>query len=250
MSNFEDAFTKFVVKKERPIKSICAPLNDYLNIPIFTYTKLEACGKYVNLSNFSEALEGYYGKKMFLEDPHLIDPKLLRSGTLFIPDFYSSNYFQDICKQARIGQLLVILQSNGNSMEEFCFGLKEGNHSRTLISNLELLHSFTRYFKREAADIIKRGLSEGFDVKKTKGMLFSERSLSPLSRKDPQVQKFLNTMLPLTPREIQCVELFKEGKTAQMTAAILGLSQRTVESYFDNIKNKLGCKTKSDLLLL
>ena len=38
--------------------------------------------------------------------------------------------------------------------------------------------------------------------------------------------------------------IYLEGRSAQSTAAILGLSRRTVEHYFENIKVKLNCRSK------
>jgi DNA-binding CsgD family transcriptional regulator len=38
--------------------------------------------------------------------------------------------------------------------------------------------------------------------------------------------------------------------SAKETAACLGLSPRTIESYFENIKVKLQCWTKSDIFTL
>ncbi len=38
------------------------------------------------------------------------------------------------------------------------------------------------------------------------------------------------------------------GKTAKETAVIMGLSYRTIEEYLTNIKKKLGCRHKRDLL--
>lgn len=52
----------------------------------------------------------------------------------------------------------------------------------------------------------------------------------------------------LSLREQQCLKYFIKGKTAKETANLIGLSYRTVESYFVNIKKKLGCQYKRDLL--
>ncbi len=52
----------------------------------------------------------------------------------------------------------------------------------------------------------------------------------------------------LSKREQECLRLFLNGKTAKETANILGLSYRTIEEYFTNIKKKLGYRYKRDLL--
>lgn len=52
----------------------------------------------------------------------------------------------------------------------------------------------------------------------------------------------------LTSREVDCIEHFLDGKSAKGIAEILALSSRTVESYLDNIKGKLDCQNKQELM--
>lgn len=51
----------------------------------------------------------------------------------------------------------------------------------------------------------------------------------------------------LSKRERECLIFLLQGKTAKETATNLGLSPRTVESYFENIKKKLKCWSKGEL---
>lgn len=55
----------------------------------------------------------------------------------------------------------------------------------------------------------------------------------------------------LTERELQCLKLLcDKSLAAREIAAELGISRRTVENYFENIKIKLGCKNKIELTKL
>ena len=51
-----------------------------------------------------------------------------------------------------------------------------------------------------------------------------------------------------TRREAECMVLLLKGKTINGVATTLKLSPRTVEYYVKNMKSKLGCKTKFDLV--
>ena len=51
----------------------------------------------------------------------------------------------------------------------------------------------------------------------------------------------------LSERERQCLKLFLLGKSAKETAIDLSLSPRTIEFYFENIKNKLACRDKASV---
>jgi DNA-binding CsgD family transcriptional regulator len=56
-------------------------------------------------------------------------------------------------------------------------------------------------------------------------------------------------MTILSKRQLQCAKFLLEGKTAKEIAALSGLSNRTVEHYLDNLKNKLRCNNKVELVL-
>ena len=53
----------------------------------------------------------------------------------------------------------------------------------------------------------------------------------------------------LTARETECGQWLLLGKTAEETAAILGLSRRTIEDYLASMKKKLGCNNKVQLAI-
>ena len=62
------------------------------------------------------------------------------------------------------------------------------------------------------------------------------------------MEKYLERTSLLTYREQQCLKGLLKNETAKETAKTLGLSFRTVESYLENIKNKLECQDKRELL--
>ncbi len=52
----------------------------------------------------------------------------------------------------------------------------------------------------------------------------------------------------ITSKELECIEHLLFGQTAAQTAKTLGISPRTAETHLENIKNKLGCFKKSELI--
>ena len=58
------------------------------------------------------------------------------------------------------------------------------------------------------------------------------------------VQHLQNPILNLTPREILIADLIYQGKTTREMARLLGLSPRTVESYRNSLRKKLGLTQK------
>lgn len=52
----------------------------------------------------------------------------------------------------------------------------------------------------------------------------------------------------LSKREQQCLMHYTKGKTAKQIALLLNLSCRTIESYLENIREKLGVSSKMELI--
>ena len=52
----------------------------------------------------------------------------------------------------------------------------------------------------------------------------------------------------LTEREKECVDHLILGKTIKETAKLMNLSPRTVEFYLKNIRKRLDCQTKGQLI--
>lgn len=53
---------------------------------------------------------------------------------------------------------------------------------------------------------------------------------------------------PLTPREIEVVQLLADGKSNKQVAAALGVSSRTIESHRNHIMHKMNFASFSDLV--
>lgn len=71
-------------------------------------------------------------------------------------------------------------------------------------------------------------------------------SRSRKSKKYPIGENYPNVYF--TEREAQTIFHFLYGRTTAEVAAILGLSRRTIEFYVKNMKTKLNCRLKSELI--
>ncbi len=54
----------------------------------------------------------------------------------------------------------------------------------------------------------------------------------------------------LTPREIECLKLVSEGKTAVHVGEVLELSERTVEHYLETAARKLNAQTRTHAVVI
>lgn len=251
MSDLMYAIKNYSNKYDRKIKEICSPLNTYLKVPVFTYYCIDADGRFIYLTNMPAFNEYYFSQKLYLSNPYFAHPALFRSGSALLPCTFDDEMQKSLNNRFKADHLFLTLQSNASSMEGFIFAEEnvDAHGAPSYLPRLGLFDHFGRYFKREARDIIGKMRSEQFDIRKERGLdAFEALTPIPLAQNDPKIFSFLKHVTGLSEQERRCLELFKQGNSAQATAAIMGLSQRTVEHYFENIKNKLGCTSKYDLL--
>ncbi|MBA3662364.1 MAG: helix-turn-helix transcriptional regulator [Gammaproteobacteria bacterium] len=60
----------------------------------------------------------------------------------------------------------------------------------------------------------------------------------------------LDNPFDLSIRELECLFCVLRGMTAKSIGELFNLSKRTIETYIENIKNKFGCRTKSELFII
>jgi DNA-binding CsgD family transcriptional regulator len=75
--------------------------------------------------------------------------------------------------------------------------------------------------------------------------------MSQLSLRLPPPRQFLdNARAKLSPRETEVISCLADGQTWKECAAVLGISERTVRAYVENIRRKLGVPNTSAAILL
>lgn len=249
--HLRDLIKNYTIKYDRKIKEICSPLNNLLGIPYFSYYSIDENGHFVALSNVTDQIDFFFYHELYFSSPYLVHPNLLRSGTALIPATPEPKFLEQSISRYGIDHFLINISHLGKKIEVFLYTIKNlnGEKYKFLLNQMDLLNKFNRYFKREAQWLINRALGDEYNLFKAKGNEFLSRDPSlPLSSHDKNTTLFLKATNPLSIQEQKCLELFKQGKSAQSTGAILGLSRRTVEHYFESIKNKLNCQSKWDLL--
>ena len=110
--------------------------------------------------------------------------------------------------------------------------------------SVQYVHRSTSPYDGSPFNVLKKPLFN--EQKKVIGIIFHCSSLSAISIQSTliSVNKY-----KLSVREMECLYHFLKGNTLKEIAAILNLSKRTVESYYDNIKSKFGCDTKTALII-
>lgn len=246
-SNLNDLINRYTIRYSDKLKKICEPLDTYLRMPKFAYYSIENDGRFGVVCNYPEGHEDFFGQKLYMNCPYLTHPGLFRSGYALIP----ATTNQNLLANEDFSHLFLILKKQADKMEGFFFSAPDlkPQTCRRVVNQIDLLNQFCLYFKRETHDLMMRIHEDGYNLHQAKGNAFLTRDANlPLSSQNVRTQEYFKKINHLTRQEQACLDLFKQGNTAKMTAEVLGLSRRTVEHHFDRIKDKLGCSSKWELL--
>lgn len=263
MLNWEAIVQNYIIKYSNQIQKTTKPLRDYFGIGYFTYHRIDNKGKYTVLVDRPDWAEHYVSRQIFLNDPYLRHPSVYQSGISLIESHGSEEYKELVLKEGKevlnMDMGAVLIQKNDSCVEFFGFSgnRKTSSLERLYLNHPEILTSFAAHFKNELGFILSRMNEEAGSLIDLKGQDFlCDQPICPdvasttlLSYyRDLGMNCKVEKAEKLSLRERQCLKLLIENKSAKETAVILGLSRRTVEYYFENIKDKLGCCNKQEVL--
>lgn len=227
------------------VNEIIKPLN-FLGITYFSYMKSDQNGGRIYLYNNTEVLDSYLKKNYYINGNKECDP-LNYKEQVYLWSTLPNQYEYDENVRARgIDHGISIFKPNNTSLEVFAFATKANNHNilNTYITQIEYLQKFTNYFREKATSLIKLA-----EINKII-LPFNNKFNFPSNENIPHEYAFTKQKInTLSNRQHECCELIMKGYTTKEIAANMGLSARTVEYYLNNVKVKLGCKNKTELLV-
>ncbi len=264
MLSWEAIVQDYIAKYSNQIRKATQPLRDHFGVGYFTYHQIDEMGKYVVLVDRPDWAERYVSEKIFLNDPYLRHPQVYNSGLCLVENNGNEEYKKKIVKEGKailnadIGVMLI--QKQEDRVEFFGFaGNKTSALNDIYLNHPGLLKSFTAYFKNNIAHLLTKMSEEATSLLTLKGEDFLcnfpvNSGISAHSHfaylKDLGLKVEVERAKKLSRRERECLKFLIEEKSAKETAAILGLSPRTIEFYFENIKDKLSCWSKQEVLEL
>lgn len=203
-------------------------------IKVFNFNRQYADGSFIRLSsdavwNEHYFAKGYVSKRKKVPDSYLTNP--INYFLWLIKDW--PEMLTDAAVNFDTSNGISIAEKCDGYMDFYCFGAKTNNTSiaNFYLNNLDLLQAYGRDFKDRAANLLAAYEKDRLIIPDT------EVISAPLPKFD------------LSARQLQCAHLLLQGKSGKEMAASLNLSVRTVETYLENMKIKLGCRNKADLII-
>jgi len=261
-----DAHIFFELSKD--VQKICSPLAK-LNITYFSYIRNFNDGKQIYLANNQDWVKYYYEHELFRSSLFEGHPDCYQSGYVLWPKNNPRPVFSDARDIFDSGDGITFVEKQRTYCDFYFFSGAVGNQSltNTLINNLDLLQRFILYFQDstrktiDLADKHKLSIPEHFkhmplddcDLMHLDYVLNRTQILRGDFIRSTVIKKINIKCLPygivtLSPKEISCALALLQGKNAQETAEKLSVSKRTVETHLENLKLKLNCYKKSQLV--
>lgn len=247
------------IKYDRLAKKLSRPLFDHFGITYFCYQWVSNDGHWFTLGNNPDWLL-YSGEHQFYQfDPSLIKPHHYQSSSICFPQHHKHDDFQQImiAKAIHVFDLdhaLAIIEPNSLGCEYFFFSAPQ-KHRKVLDIYLAQLTTLRRdylhHVKKEVKPVYEHCLAHSVNLNQINPVGFNSQNIMTVELIDQQDMAFIsaiNNTPPLTLREQDCLKLYRQGLTAKQTAQQMKLSHRTIEDYFENIKEKLGVTSKRELL--
>jgi LuxR family quorum-sensing system transcriptional regulator SolR len=203
-------------------------------IKVFNFNRQYDDGSFLRLS--SDAVwnehyfeKGYVNKRKKVPDSYLTKP--INYFLWMIKDW--PEMLTDAAVNFDTSNGISIAEKCDGYMDFYCFGAKTNNTSiaNFYLNNLDLLQAYGRDFKEMAANLLTS--------------YEKDRIILP----DTEIISEASPRLDLSTRQLQCAHLLLQGKSGKEMALTLNLSARTVESYLENMKIKLACRNKADLII-
>lgn len=241
------------------VDMILRPLKESFNISSLVYQRNFNDGSEIRLSNQPDWIKYFYEQGYILISGFEKHPTHYQSS--FVVWSHLSHH-QPILQAARgfnIDHGVTIIEKTEDGCEFFFLGTTPDKPyvANLLINNLELLQRFILYFKQQAAPLLKTADSNRIIIphkyqhvnSDERGIPFKTDTTASNTKQLFKLKKFsLDNSLSLSMREINCAQLLIQGKSARLIAQQLFISPRTVETHVQNIKDKLHCYTKAELI--
>lgn len=231
---------------------ICSPLFSYSCVKSFRYFRIFENGDYINISTNQEWLNERVTK---IHNNSTVFQKSACSAVDNKMSFYlwptdCRDAVLDLFKKHNIFHGITAYKRSGSSVEAWSFGatVADSQAANFYINNLDILNKFISYFNICAKELI--------DVTDSSKLAHFSNPISIEKFQQPSAESFPTTGFSspcgkknlLTNRQLECLKLISNGRTAREVARIMNVSSRTVESHINTIKDKLKTTRKNSII--
>jgi LuxR family quorum-sensing system transcriptional regulator SolR len=240
------------------VAKICNPLNT-LDIVYFHYIKSFHDGSRISLCNHADWVQHYYTNRYYLTPSIDKDPRKNITANFFWNDLGSTKPFDTLREKFDIANGITLVKKTKNSCSFYYFGGRADKKSilSFFLNNLNVLERFILYFMDKGSNIIdvadKNRIVLPFSQQqdKSSNVISSMDNIRNFIDQTPIKRYWFsdeNKDIYFSPRQMACIIGLLEGKSAKGISEQLDLSIRTIENYIEQLKIKLNCSRKEEVI--
>lgn len=240
------------------VDELCAPLFNAFGITHFGCLRIFENGHILRIANKDGWTQSYF-QHGFYNDLDLYSMKHVPMNEQrfhSLSGIPQSEHCQMLYSEFNIWNFLLVYERLSTYGDVWFFGTTRENTQiiNFYLNNLNVLQHFIHYFKGKAEHL--------FDIRDSSKLILAK--INPLKetiieevdsqnfiKKISHSKHYLNGKYSgkfLSRREAECLFFFAQGRSMREIGEHFGLSPRTVETHINNIKIKLDCHTKGELI--
>lgn len=242
------------------IREIAQPLKNF-QVNVVTFMRSYASGSRIYLSSEAQWTKDYYELELFKTSSFEQSPRCYKDSIIIWPlpntaitpvIDHGRHYYNSHCG-------LTLCEYHVNHTDFFFFSLPEDSSAmiNNLINNLDIFKKFRNYFfekidsdmamlEKNKLILLKSSISEGNSpiISNEKFESLKLDFLKSIKADNPDT----DLIKLLTPSELKCLMHLMAGQSVPAIANELCISKRTVEKHSENIRKKLVCDNKFQLI--
>ncbi|CAM3010599.1 transcription regulator protein, response regulator containing CheY-like receiver domain and HTH DNA-binding domain [Legionella steigerwaltii] len=243
------------------VNQICNDLFKEIGINHFSYVEISNQGNLIWLGSDSNYFEKCINQQLVKSAPTSILKTYPKTG-FYLIDVYQDEYKQyslpvfQLLNHFDYGHSFRILEIADNcTIKLYSFdaplGKQDINH--IYLNNLNVLKKFNLYFENKITFIRNKlnqnPFQENRDPEFANLWDLTLKQNNFIEQTFPASFYLSESKIQITPREKEVLFWYIKGKTSDETAKILNVSRRTIERHFENLREKFGCFSKSQIAL-
>lgn len=241
-----------VLTSSNEVGQICAPLKRHFGISNFSYLKIYPDMSRIHLDSDPVWSEFFYKHVKQYYDAQLTEGRHWNTG--FSPLFALDDACLDDALLHDVGEGIVLSKHHNGCTELFFLTHRWSHHQcsklELLLRNIDLIESFTDYFKERANDLITEAEKDPIILP-----FITQQSCKAMTPFDTPLRSAFKQAITreiqrphLTEREVECVKYSSWDLSAKQVSDRMGIRTKTVERHIENAKNKLGFRKKASLI--
>ena len=263
-----DALFYGTKKYHKQFDALCEPLKQYLGITTGVYLNTAQDGSMTNLLTNYKWLERYIEQGYFKQDPGIVHPDNIHNGFSFVTTSEDLEYRDTMLKEAiynfNFHHGFCYVEKTSSNFTLFYFATDKENTKMVnkIVNQAPMVKKLIRNLNKQVISQFKDLQDNKVDILKIKGDLFLEQKGIVFSEQHDTQHKIqilkneglitehcanLET-IELTRQEINCLRIYMEDYNIKNVAQDLNIATTTATSYIENIKQKLNCNNKEELL--